>query len=247
MHKMLTKKEISTKVSEVPFWGHSIPLPYGIVTPGRVMDNLKTFKKLQLPDDLKDKRVLDIGAWDGFYSFECEKRGAKVLALDNFKRMEKPDEKQYASLKNSGFEVAREILNSNVDFVEMDVCDISPERIGEFDITLFLGVLYHLKDPLAVLEKISSVTKELIVIESACMRTLSTVPLLRYAAGDSFNQDPTNWFIPNAQCIEGMLRDVGFTRVEIIYKPPFWKSLIRSILHLSILSYDRCIIKAWKG
>lgn len=51
------------------------------------MDNLETLKRLELSDDLSGKRVLDIGAWDGFYSFECEKRGAKVLAIDNCRRM----------------------------------------------------------------------------------------------------------------------------------------------------------------
>ena len=88
-----TKDEIVEKVKSVPFWGHSIDLGQGITTPGRVMNNLSTVKKLQLPDDLSGKRVLDIGAWDGFYSFECEKKGAEVVAIDNLCRMQKEDEK----------------------------------------------------------------------------------------------------------------------------------------------------------
>lgn len=82
------KEEILKKEAKVPFRGHSIPLGHGIVTPGRVMRNLKTLERLKLPASLSGKRVLDICAWDGYYSFECEKRGAaEVVAIDNLARM----------------------------------------------------------------------------------------------------------------------------------------------------------------
>jgi len=34
-----------------------------------------------LPSDLRGKRVLDIGAWDGWFSFECERRGSRCRRL----------------------------------------------------------------------------------------------------------------------------------------------------------------------
>ena len=41
--------------------------------------------RLKLPKRLDGRTVLDVGAWDGFYSFEMERRGAaKVLATDHF-------------------------------------------------------------------------------------------------------------------------------------------------------------------
>ncbi len=243
----LTKAEILKKIQEVSFWGQSIPLGEGIVTPGKVMDNFLTLRRLHLPDDLGGKEVLDIGAWDGFYSFECEKRGAKVFAIDNLCRMMRPDEKKYAHLGSKGFQVAKEILGSKVKYRNMDVYDISPEKIGRFDIVLFLGVLYHLKYPLLALEKIAKVCKDLLIVESAFLRTLSRRALLQYAEADSFNQDPTNWHIPNVRAIKAMLRDVGFRKIEVIYKTPLqWKDLLKCILKLRMPTYGRVILRAFK-
>src|SRR5882762_8938168 len=45
----------------------------------------RRLKFLDLPADLTGKSVLDIGTWDGFFAFECERRGAaRVLAIDTF-------------------------------------------------------------------------------------------------------------------------------------------------------------------
>ena len=65
-------------------WFHSIPLRDGIVTPG--LDNsMDKLGQVCLPADLTGKSVLDIGAWDGFFSFQAERNGAKrVLATDHF-------------------------------------------------------------------------------------------------------------------------------------------------------------------
>ena len=61
-------------------WFHSIPLKDGIVTPGRD-DSMSKMKQVCLPEDLSGKSVLDIGAWDGFFSFQAEKNGADYVAF----------------------------------------------------------------------------------------------------------------------------------------------------------------------
>lgn len=243
-----SKEEILEKIEKVSFWGHSIPLPYGIITPGRVMENFKTMEKLRLPNNLSGKRVLDIGAWDGYYSFECEKRGAQVLAIDNLNRMKKPDEIKYANLGNLGFEAAKDILDSKVEFKNMDVYDINPDEIGRFDIVLFLGVLYHLKHPALALERISEITNGQLFIETEWLRSpFIKRPILEYIEGDSCNQDPTNFCRPNIFWIESVLRDVGFSNMEVLYKTPLSKkSLIKIIINLSFLTTGRIIVKAWK-
>jgi len=65
-------------------WYHNIDLGHGIVTPG--IDNTpKKLGRLHFPERLDGKTVLDIGAWDGFFSFEAERRGAaRVLATDSY-------------------------------------------------------------------------------------------------------------------------------------------------------------------
>ena len=65
-------------------WYHSIDLGHGIVTPG-LDDTRHRLPAVGLPNDLTGVTVLDIGAWDGFFSFEAERRGAsRVLAVDSF-------------------------------------------------------------------------------------------------------------------------------------------------------------------
>ena len=84
-------------------WFHSIEIEKGLVTPGRVPHwyLLDMLKSLGFPESLEGLSVLDIGAWDGFFSFEAERRGAKrVVAYD----LHPPN--------HYGFVVAKELLRA---------------------------------------------------------------------------------------------------------------------------------------
>ena len=72
-----TLTEPAAREVEAIYWFHSIDLGNGMVTPGAksVETQQLQLEALNLPD-LSGKRVLDIGAWDGFFSFEAERRGA---------------------------------------------------------------------------------------------------------------------------------------------------------------------------
>src|SRR5579872_2809804 len=111
-------------------WWHSFELPDG--TQIRGVNDLKSLKnriaQFPIPGDLRGKSVLDVGAWDGWFSFEMERRGAEVVAIDCW--------------DNPRFREIHAALRSHVDYRQMDVYDLSPERIGRFDIVLFMGVLY---------------------------------------------------------------------------------------------------------
>ena len=76
-------EDLLQRIKEIK-WFHSIPLRDGIVTPG-VDNSMDKLGQVCLPQDLTGKTVLDIGAWDGFFSFQAEKNGAeRVLATDHF-------------------------------------------------------------------------------------------------------------------------------------------------------------------
>src|SRR5712691_11038678 len=63
-------------------WYHTIDLGNGVVTKGQ--SDTIPLQGEKFPD-VKGKSVLDIGAWDGYYSFEAERRGAaRVVALDHY-------------------------------------------------------------------------------------------------------------------------------------------------------------------
>jgi tRNA (mo5U34)-methyltransferase len=181
---------------------HSIDLGYGVVTPGGSGDTSRSLRRLALPEDLTGKTVLDIGAWDGYYSFECERRGAKrVVASDLFAW-------RYGS--KAGFDLARAALGSRVEDMEIDVFDISPDTVGMFDIVLFLGVLYHLRDPFLGLAHAASVTRELLVIETHVDLLDLGRPAIALYPGKELNDDATNWCGPNVSALFGMLETVGF-------------------------------------
>ncbi|MFT7619828.1 MAG: tRNA (mo5U34)-methyltransferase [Planctomycetota bacterium] len=65
-------------------WFHKIDLGDGRVTDGRV--DIATFETLYLFDqlDFQGKSVIDIGCWDGYFSFQAERRGAShVVGFDD--------------------------------------------------------------------------------------------------------------------------------------------------------------------
>ncbi len=200
-------EQIKKEVEKIGWW-HKIDLGNGIITPGK-SDTLKKIKRIGIPNDLSGKTVLDIGAWDGFFSFECEKRGAKrVLATDSWVWQGKG----WGSKK--GFELVRKVFDSKVEDMEIDILDLSPEKVETFDIVLFLGVLYHMRHPLLALEKVYSVTKEMAIIETATDMLDFKRPAMAFYPDREFNNGPTTWCGPNPACVEGMLKAVGFKKVK---------------------------------
>ena len=165
-------------------WYHSIDLGNGIVTPG--YDNsTKKLNRLKFPDSLAGKTVLDIGALDGFFSFEAERRGAKrVLATDSF---------AWDVMGKDGFNLAKTRLNSNVEEMYIDVLDLSPEKVGTWDVVLFLGVLYHMRHPLLALEKVASVTKEMVIVETVVDMLSQKRPAIAFYQASELSSDSTNW------------------------------------------------------
>ncbi|MBI4101551.1 MAG: DUF1698 domain-containing protein [Candidatus Nealsonbacteria bacterium] len=214
----MDKETVLKRMAKISYWWHSLELGYGIVTPGHhggihhPSGDKALLEKMKLPSDLTGKSVLDIGAWDGFYSFEAEKRGAnKVVAIDNFYR----DDLEWTG--NQGFEVAKEILASRVDFKKASVYDLNPQEFGTFDIVFFFGVLYHLKYPFLALEKIYDVTRDMLVLETHYDPYHSgNTPLATYYGAKDL--DTTSWWGFNEACLLATLRTVGFKRMEILYR-----------------------------
>ncbi len=209
--------EIRERIAAVPHWYHQIEIRPGIVTPG-INDTQGTLAQLDLPADCSGMRALDIGARDGFFSFELERRGAEVVAID------------YMEPGETGFPLARELLGSRVEFVVENLYDLHPERHGTFDIVLFLGVLYHLRDPLLALDRIWDVCRpdaqlrvETQVLEHALLLgdgsfrslaeldpRLDEVALAQFYPGDALRGDHTNYWAPNAPCMRGLMEAAGF-------------------------------------
>jgi len=208
----MDQEELRSRVNALR-WYHTIDLGAGIVTSG-VDDSALRLARIGLPQTLSGLSVLDIGAWDGFFSFEAERRSAaRVVASD------------YYAWHGTGwgtgqgkaaFQLARETLASRVEDLDLDVMDLSPERAGLFDVVLFLGVLYHLPNPLLALERVASVTRKLLILETVVDMVGIARPAAAFYPARELNGDPTNWWGPNHAAVRGMLTSVGFTRVETL-------------------------------
>jgi tRNA (mo5U34)-methyltransferase len=158
------------------------------------------------------KSVLDVGAANGYFSLEAVRRGAKrVVALD------RPAWEEHGGFE--GFELVRRYLAPSIEALKCDVMNLRSQPIGQFDCVLFLGVLYHLKHPLYVLESLFDLTREFLVLETHLDMTDFPRPAMAFYPGAELADDPTNWWGPNVQCVIDMLRTVGFSRIEYIFHP----------------------------
>jgi tRNA (mo5U34)-methyltransferase len=218
-------REIRRLIDAHGRWWHEIELAPGVVTPGDDSNRMKLpiLVDLGLPDSLAGLRALDIGCSDGYFSFELERRGAEVVAID------------FVPEDYTGFATARKILGSNVTYQMDNVYNVSPAKYGHFDVILFLGVLYHLRKPLAALDAIRSVSKpgsqlfvgtmmidDYFLLANGTVTTLDrlnpilkTIPLWQAYPGDSLNGDFTNCFAPNSRALEVALLEAQF-RVEVM-------------------------------
>lgn len=225
----LTKEELEIEVAKIKHWHHCIDLGKGVFTKqgkeGNFCGKMQNWILQAFPENLAGKTVLDIGAWDGFYSFAAEKKGAKrVLATDSFVwenrelyGLTKDFWRDFGAGKQ-GFELARRVLNSQVEDQNIDVLDLTPEKIGTFDVVLFLGVLYHMKYPLLALEKVASVTQDLLILETHFHPWLSLInkPIMMFYPNNELSQDVTNWCGPNIAMIKSMLITAGFQSVNLV-------------------------------
>ncbi|MDI9433119.1 MAG: hypothetical protein QM570_15490 [Planctomycetota bacterium] len=207
---------LQERIKAVPYWYHRIELPDGTVTPG--WSPLRA-ERYSIPADLTGKRVLDIGAWDGYWTWDALKRGAaEVVAIDDFS-----DDLGRGIVRNGWetFDLCREAFGfrnagnqtddgifvndkgQSVVRTKMSVYDIGIDNHGfalakPFDIVFFFGTIYHLKHPLLALEQIASVCKGSIYIESAVCDDYSPY---RGGVGRGFaNYEMVAEFYPQDQC-----------------------------------------------
>jgi SAM-dependent methyltransferase len=213
---------------------HKYEVEPGLFTPGDFIeiDPKCCLDEIGVPRDLSGLRALDIGAWDGPFTFELERRGAKVTALD----IQDPD--------ITVFNAVKEIKNSSATYVRCSVYDALPEALGTYDLVLFAGVYYHLKNPVLSLQRIRRLLKDggALFIEGGAATDYLAEELNKVLGLSKSSMDNTakildgmplsyfdgeekkiykhwsNWWFPTTCCLEAILRDSGFLNVELELK-----------------------------
>lgn len=177
-------------------WYHRLPIG-GEFTPG-LRDVGELCRFLRLPNDLRGRRVLDVGTFDGGLAFACEARGAdEVVALDVH--------------RHDTFAFAHAALESRVRFEIGNVYELDPARFGTFDLVIFAGVLYHLRYPLLGLDRLRTVATADVHVETHTTRLPLRRPAAVFYERDELNGDYTNWFGPNDRAARAWFRSAGFT------------------------------------
>jgi len=220
--------DLQALVDRLP-WHHSIDLGGGVVTAGNKSLANCTDEAGLIFDrvDLSGRTVLDVGAWNGFFSFEARRRGAaRVLATDSYCW-------SHPQIRGrETFDVARAALGADVDAREIDVADLSVEAVGEFDVVLYLGVFYHRYDAIEALARVAGLAKHVLVVETHLDLRDIEVPAMAFYPGTELNNDPTNWWGPNEHCMKALLLGQGFTDIEISRHPA---------------GHTRAIFHAWRS
>jgi len=209
----MTKDELIAAIAPYTWW-HSIDLGGGVTTSGiksaelMAVEFANTFSKA----DPRGKSVLDIGASDGGFSVEAARRGAsRVVALDQYdSQLEYWRGRETIDLVCRATGIAIEAVA-----IDLDTPRLSLAHLGQFDIVLFLGVFYHLIDPIAALREIAPLAREVLVLETHVEETGDPRPLMIFYPGSELGGDATNWWGPNTACVRELLQIAGFNRIDI--------------------------------
>jgi len=166
---------------------------------------------------LKGRRVLDVGCNDGFFLFACRRLGAaEVVGIEASQHF-----------YNHAVLVNRLLDLGGITIHRMDAYDVGAE-LGAFDVTLVLGLIYHLKNPFLFIERVSALTTSTILVETAVRnsnedlesraRETAGAPAMEFVENPPTQLNPEggpNWWAPNAECVCAMLRVCGFPRTTV--------------------------------
>jgi SAM-dependent methyltransferase len=202
-----TAERLSSDTSTV--WHQRFQLAETVWSPG-AHDIEHLFDQLRLPTGLDGLSVLDVGTSNGGAAFIAERRGAeRVVAVDTYPP------------SHFGFDQIRQALGSNADFVQASIYDLPRLLDEQFDVVLFLGVLYHLRHPLLAIDSLHKLTRGTVYVETAVCAARPDVAHADFYPTDTLLGDGSNWFVPSTTCLCDWFTSSGFTadRVETWPEP----------------------------
>ena len=217
----LERDELVARVAGAGWWYQRIDLGQGVFTTEGPQYHEVVWQRVSpaFPPDLGAATVLDVGCNAGYFAIELKRRGAgRVLGVEPV-----PLHFEQATL-------CRDVLGLDIEYLPIDAHELG--RIGEtFDVVVFTGVLYHLRHPLLVLEQVGRLCRDVIVLETECIVedarnvvyvrqgpqghvAVTACPrgFMKYVETAELNDDGSNWWIPDTECVLGLLRTVGFRR-----------------------------------
>ncbi len=203
----------------VPLWFHTFALAPGVYTPGVARDHGYRLAVLAA-DRFAGRSVLDVGAFDGFYSFLAEARGARrVVAVDSEQYVDWVRARFGVTLTGgAGFRAIAGLLESRVEYRRMDALDVR-ELAERFDVALCFGILHRVTDPIALLRALASVLTPggEIVLETYGSRLPAEIAAIEvHEPGDVYARDDFVYWGFSPEALRRLARIVGLGEVEIV-------------------------------
>ncbi len=214
-----SRDEALALVRSFPYWYQRIYLGNGVYTIDQPAYHEGVWHHLEpsIPSNLLGASVLDVGTNAGYFALQMKARQAgRVVgleALDDYLRQA---------------ELCRRMWNADIQYLPIDAHQVS-SLTEEFDVVVFTGILYHLKNPLQVLEDVGRICRDAIVVETEVLVdhpdtrvhvrqgptnqtkvTACTRGIMKFIERDELNGDGSNWWVPDTECVLGMLRTAGF-------------------------------------
>ena len=221
-----SREEAMRIVASFPYWYQRIYVGNGIYTHpagGPLLHEL-VWRRLSaaVPQDLRGASVLDVGSNAGYFSIQMKRRNAgRVLGLE-------PLDEYLRQAK-----WCRDVWGLDIEYQQVNAEDLDRIAGQQFDLVVFTGILYHLKHPLLALERVGRLCRDAVLIETEVLaerpgnlvyartgagEALAVAPctqgMAKFIERDELNGDPSNWWVPDLECVLAMLRTSGFTHMS---------------------------------
>ena len=203
----------------VALWFHTFALAPGIYTPGIARDHGYRLAVLGT-DRFAGRSVLDVGVFDGFYSFLAEARGARrVVAVDNEQYVDWVRARFGVTVEGGvGFRAIAGLVGSRVEYRRMDALDV--HQLGErFDVVLCFGILHRVTDPIGLLRTLAGVLAPggEIVLETYGSHLAAGAPAIEvHEPGDVYPRDDFVYWGFSAEGLRRLARIVGLDEVDVV-------------------------------
>lgn len=207
-------------LASVPLWFHTFAVG-DTYTPGVARDH--RYRVPFLPDSFEGRRVLDVGAFDGFYSFLAEARGAtRVVAVDNEQYVNWVRARWGVELEGGeGFRAIANLLDSKVEYVRLDAFDLAD--LGEdFDFVLCFGILHRVENPVGMLRIIAERLApggELMLETYGVTDSDGSAGIEVRRSGDVYARDDFVYWGFTGEALTGLGENAGFSSVEVLDEP----------------------------
>jgi tRNA (mo5U34)-methyltransferase len=222
----MTIEDADTLLRQVKYWHYPFDLPWGTTVPSRPgVDPERHLKRKKhffdrlvsrYAGSLEGKTVLDLGCCQGFWSFHASRAGAdRCVGIDSSE-----------AFVSEAQAIALLLGMDNCEF-RCRLLETAPwwEEQSRSEITLMLGVFYHLVDPIFVLRKAASLTSETLVVDTAILpgegALLGLLP--------RNPEEPTTCgsnlvsrlrVFPTKEALVSLIADAGFDQIECLDPNP---------------------------